>query len=86
MKSSLQSRSTFLNNRATRAHLHADTLPIGAASKAKLTVCRLYYRRHRALAAPDERVGPEGVDLVALELGLLQIKGGDDDPAGGMHL
>jgi hypothetical protein len=45
----------------------------------------LYNRRHRALAAPDERVGPEGVDLVALELGLLQIKGGDDDPAGGVH-
>jgi transposase len=34
MKSKLQSRSTFPNDRATRAFLGADTLPIGAASKA----------------------------------------------------
>jgi hypothetical protein len=31
MKSSLQSRTTFPNNRATHAHLHGDTLPISAA-------------------------------------------------------
>ena len=29
MKSNLQSRCTFQNNRAGRAHLHADTLPVG---------------------------------------------------------
>jgi hypothetical protein len=26
------------------------------------------------------------VDLLSLEFGMLQIRGGDDDPAGGMHL
>lgn len=32
---------TFPNNRATRAHLHADTLPIGAALKRALEQARL---------------------------------------------
>ena len=32
MTLSLQNRSTFPNNRAAHAHLHAGTLPIGAAS------------------------------------------------------
>src|SRR5215210_3708029 len=47
---------------------------------------RLYDRRHRSFATRDERIGAESMDLVALQLGVLQVRGGDDDPTGGMHL